>query len=314
MIATAVFLLPAVVTDATVGHAGRSPPVTSRSRRRTSSRRSTGALRSSTTSRSTPTCCRFVLEPVLKTFHSSLTSVSIALCTLSAIALLSIFGVFKVVTRGSWTALALFLPFLALALFPWNDDGPYRNFDANYYGILPRQAAGAIRARLALRGFHPALDPDLGAVRLRRPGVDQQHRVRPAGAARPARRDGDGLRARQAGSATARALRGRGRGRAGRCGGDRLRGHPAPSGGAPRPHLLTYFTPPSPARFVRPGADAHAPAPLGPLRHLCRGAAARRRSASSAPSRSHPDGHARVRRRFGFGTGVYFVGRSSSSS
>jgi hypothetical protein len=142
VVATAVFLLPAVVTDATVGHAGPLAsghiPVQSEDYLAAVNGRTPLVDYIAQYANLLP----LLLEPVLKTFHSSLTSVSIALCTLSAIALLSIFGVFRVVTRGPWTALALFLPFLALALFPWNDNGPYRNFDANYYGILPGRLLG----------------------------------------------------------------------------------------------------------------------------------------------------------------------------
>ena len=142
VVATAVFLLPAVVTDATVGHAGPLAsghiPVQAEDYLAAVNGRTPLVDYIAQYANLLP----LLLEPVLKTFHSSLTSVSIALCTLSAIALLSIFGVFRVVTRGSWTALALFLPFLALALFPWNDNGPYRNFDANYYGILPGRLLG----------------------------------------------------------------------------------------------------------------------------------------------------------------------------
>ena len=92
------------------------------------------------------------------------------MCMLSAIALLAVFGVFRQVTRGPWTALALFVPFLALALFPWNDSGPFRNFDANYYGILPGRLFGPFLLAWLFAVSHPAADPDLGPVRLRRAG------------------------------------------------------------------------------------------------------------------------------------------------
>ena len=68
-------------------------------------------------------------------------------------------------TRGPWTALALYLPFLALALFPWNDNGPFRNFDANYYAILPGRLLRPVPAQLAGGRLDPAPDPGLGPVR-----------------------------------------------------------------------------------------------------------------------------------------------------
>ena len=142
VIATAVFLLPAVVTDASVGRAGPLAaghiPVQAEDYLAAVNGRTPLVNYIAQYANLLP----LLLEPILKTFHSSLTSVSIALTTLSAVAMLAIFGVFRQVTRAPWTALALFLPFLALALFPWNDNGPYRNFDANYYGILPGRLLG----------------------------------------------------------------------------------------------------------------------------------------------------------------------------
>ncbi len=142
LLATAVFLLPAVVSDATVGNAGQLAsghiPVQA------------GDYFSAVNGRtplvdyiaSYANLLPLLLEPVLKSFHSSITSASIALVALSGVGLLAVFGVFREVTRGPWTALALYLPFLALALFPWNDNGPFRNFDANYYAILPGRLLG----------------------------------------------------------------------------------------------------------------------------------------------------------------------------
>ena len=137
-----IFVLPAVVTDATVGQAGQLAaghiPVQAEDYFSVVNGRTPLVDYIAQYANLLP----LVLEPVLATFDSSITAVSIAMCTLSAIALLAVFGVFRQVTRGPWTALALYLPFLALALFPWNDSGPFRNFDANYYGILPGRLFG----------------------------------------------------------------------------------------------------------------------------------------------------------------------------
>jgi hypothetical protein len=143
-LATAVFVLPAVVTDATAGQAGQIAaghiPVQAEDYFSVVNGRTPLVDYIAQYANLLP----LALEPMLATFHSSLTSVSIALCMLSAIGLLAVFGVFREVTRGPWLALALYLPFLALALFPWNDSGPYRNFDANYYGILPGRLFGPL--------------------------------------------------------------------------------------------------------------------------------------------------------------------------
>ncbi len=142
LLATVIFVLPAVVTDATVGQAGQLAaghiPVQAEDYFSVVNGRTPLVDYIAQYANLLP----LLLEPVLATFDSSITAVSIAMCTLSVIALLAIFGVFRQVTRGPWTALALFLPFLALALFPWNDSGPFRNFDANYYGILPGRLFG----------------------------------------------------------------------------------------------------------------------------------------------------------------------------
>jgi hypothetical protein len=142
LLATVIFVLPAVVTDATVGQAGQLAaghiPVQAEDYFSVVNGRTPLVDYIAQYANLLP----LLLEPVLATFDSSITALSIAMCTLSTIALLAVFGVFRQVTRGSWTALALYLPFLALALFPWNDNGPFRNFDANYYGILPGRLFG----------------------------------------------------------------------------------------------------------------------------------------------------------------------------
>ncbi|MDX6607456.1 MAG: hypothetical protein QOD14_1996 [Solirubrobacterales bacterium] len=141
-IATVVFLLPAVVTDATVGHSGLFAP-------------SQIAIYAddyfAVVDGRTPlvdyigqysSLLPLAVGPVLGLFHSSITSFSIAMCTLSGLALLAIFGVFKEVTRRPWAALALYVPFLALGLFPWHDQGAFREFNGNYYALLPERLFG----------------------------------------------------------------------------------------------------------------------------------------------------------------------------
>ena len=83
-----------------------------------------------------------VVEPVMKSAGPSITSLSISLSVLSAIAMVAIYGVFAVVTRGAWTALALYVPWVALSLFPWNDVGPYREFNGIYWGVFPGRYFG----------------------------------------------------------------------------------------------------------------------------------------------------------------------------
>jgi hypothetical protein len=144
MLVTVLFLLPAVVTDATVGHQGTLAaghiPVQAEDYFSVVNGRTPLVDYIAQYANLLP----LALEPVMAAFHSSITAYSLAMCVLSAVALLSVFGAFGEVTRSWWWGLALYLPFLALALFPWNDNGPYRNFDATYYAVLPGRYIGPL--------------------------------------------------------------------------------------------------------------------------------------------------------------------------
>ncbi len=139
---TVLWLLPAVVTDATVGQSGVLAadhiPVQAEDYFSVVNGRTPLVDYIAQYANLLP----LALAPLLAAFESSITSLSITMCALSAIGLLAIFGVFREVTRGPWAALALYVPFVALSLFPWDDHGPYRNFDGNYYGVLPGRFLG----------------------------------------------------------------------------------------------------------------------------------------------------------------------------
>ena len=83
-----------------------------------------------------------VLEPVLRAFGPSITSLSISLCVLSALAMVAIYGTFAQVTRSAWGALVLYVPWVAFSLLPWHDVGPYREFNGIYYGVFPGRYFG----------------------------------------------------------------------------------------------------------------------------------------------------------------------------
>jgi hypothetical protein len=97
-----------------------------------------------------------LLEPVLRAAGPSITSLSINMCVLSGIAMLAIYSVFAQVTRGVWWALALYIPWVALSLYPWLDVGPHREFNGIYYGVFPARYLGpfliAALCALWLRG------------------------------------------------------------------------------------------------------------------------------------------------------------------
>lgn len=144
VLATVIFLLPAVVTDASVGKAGQLAvshiPVQAEDYFSVVNGRTPLVDYIAQYANLVP----LALAPLLAAFDSSITSFSVVMCVLSAIALLAVFGAFREVTRSWWWGLALYLPFLALALFPWHDEGPYRNFDATYYAVLPGRYIGPL--------------------------------------------------------------------------------------------------------------------------------------------------------------------------
>jgi hypothetical protein len=98
-------------------------------------------------------------EPVIRAFGPSITSLSITLCALSAIAMVAIYGAFLQVTRGAWSGLALYVPWVALSLFPWHDVGSHREFNGIYYGVFPGRYFGpfvlALLCATWLRGRRP---------------------------------------------------------------------------------------------------------------------------------------------------------------
>jgi hypothetical protein len=142
VLATALFLLPAVITDANVGRSG-------------------GLLQTevglhaedyfAVVNGRTPlvdyigeyaNLLPLAIAPLLAALDSSITAFTILMCGLSSVGLLAAFGVFREVTRRSWAAIALYVPFLALSLFPWDDRGAVREFDGNYYALLPDRLLG----------------------------------------------------------------------------------------------------------------------------------------------------------------------------
>jgi len=142
LLLTAVWLLPAVVTDRTVAFAGEIPsshiPVQA------------GDYFAVINGRTpfvdyVPQYVHLLplaLEPLLATFDSSLTSFSIAMVTLSAATLLALFGVLLHVTARPLAALALYVPLLAISLFPWAEDGAAYEFNASYYAFFPGRYLG----------------------------------------------------------------------------------------------------------------------------------------------------------------------------
>jgi hypothetical protein len=139
---TAIWLLPALVTDATVGYAGRIP----------SGHVPADAQEYFAVVNGLTPLVNYIplyvsllplaVAPVLSAFGTSLTLFSIAMCLLSLVALLVVYGSFAEVTRGPWAALALYVPFVAISLFPWERHGAQWEFNANYHGFFPGRYLG----------------------------------------------------------------------------------------------------------------------------------------------------------------------------
>jgi hypothetical protein len=83
-----------------------------------------------------------VFAPLLKSFDLSITASSVLMVALSGLVLLTIYGVLLLVTRRPLAAVALYVPFLALALFPWSDEGLRHEFNGSYYAFFPGRYLG----------------------------------------------------------------------------------------------------------------------------------------------------------------------------
>jgi hypothetical protein len=142
VLATAIWLLPAVITDAGVARSGLLTPGQVLTHAEDYVAVVNGRTPMVDYIAQYANVLPFAVAPLLAAFHSSLTAFTSLMCVLSGIALLSIFGVFRVLTGRPWAALALYVPFVALALFPWHDYGAVREFAGNYYAMLPDRLFG----------------------------------------------------------------------------------------------------------------------------------------------------------------------------
>ena len=154
--ATAIWLLPAVTTDATLARSGGLAsghiPVQGEDYFAAVNGRTPLVDYIAQYANLLP----LALEPILQAVGPSITSYTISMCALSLLGMLAIYGTFAQVTRNPWAALALYVPWVALSLLPWNDIGPYREFNGNYFGVFPARYFGpfllAWLCALALRG------------------------------------------------------------------------------------------------------------------------------------------------------------------
>ena len=143
LLVTGLWLLPALVTDATVGGAGFLP----------STHIPVWADEYFAVVNGRTPLVDFVpqyvhllplaVEPVLAAFDSSLGSLSVVLAVLSLLALVALYGALhEAVDRRPLAALALYVPLLAFSLFPWTRDGSQWEFNGNYYAFFPGRYLG----------------------------------------------------------------------------------------------------------------------------------------------------------------------------
>jgi hypothetical protein len=142
LVLTALWLLPAVVTDGTVAASGVLPsghiPVQAQDYFAVINGRTPFVDYVPQYVHVLP----LAFAPLLEAFDSSLTSFSILMVSLSVAALLALFGVFLRVTERPLAALALYVPVLAISLFPWAEDGVQREFNGSYYAFFPGRYLG----------------------------------------------------------------------------------------------------------------------------------------------------------------------------
>ena len=154
--ATAVWLLPAVTTDAIVGHSGHLAPSQIPTHAEDYLAVVNGRTPLVNYIGQYASLLPLLVAPVFAALDSSLTAFTVLMTILSGVALLAIFGVFNLVTRRPWAALGLYVAFVALSLIPWHDQGSVREFDGNYFALFPDRIFGpfilAYACALFLRG------------------------------------------------------------------------------------------------------------------------------------------------------------------
>jgi hypothetical protein len=79
---------------------------------------------------------------VLAVFGTSFLAFSLAMCAITAVALLAVYALLRRIVRNGVTALLLFLPFLATSFFPVGGTLTSRYTFGDYFGVFPLRYAG----------------------------------------------------------------------------------------------------------------------------------------------------------------------------
>jgi hypothetical protein len=85
-----------------------------------------------------------LFAPVFPLFDHSITAFSVVMTLLSLAALMAVYAAFRQVTQGAWTALALYVPFVVTAMRPWSTEGAVWNFNGSYFATMPERYLGPL--------------------------------------------------------------------------------------------------------------------------------------------------------------------------
>jgi hypothetical protein len=142
VVAGAIWLLPAVVTDANVGHTGLifgHVPIQFEDYMAAINGRTPLVNYVAWYSSLLP----LLFAPVLSAFGSSITAFSLLECALSLAAVTCVYAAFVNVTKRRWAALVLFIPFLAITFVPWHiEPDHFRVYSGDYYAVFPNRLLG----------------------------------------------------------------------------------------------------------------------------------------------------------------------------
>jgi hypothetical protein len=90
--------------------------------------------------------------PLISALGSSVTSFSVLTTLLSAAALVAVYATFRLATERRWAAVALYIPFLAISLFPYAEVAGQQASNGTFHNMLPdRYFAPLIVAWLCAR-------------------------------------------------------------------------------------------------------------------------------------------------------------------
>lgn len=139
---TAIWLLPGVITDASLSESGVIPPGHVPIQFDEFVAASNGRTPLVDYVPWYSTLLPVALAPIFPIFDHSVTSFTVVMSVLSLLGLIAIYAALRDLTRSPWSALALYVPFMAGALQPWSIDGAVREFNGSYYAVMPERYLG----------------------------------------------------------------------------------------------------------------------------------------------------------------------------